>query len=183
MSATTGSRPTDEFGPRYVDGRFVPSRAVPFSEALDQLIAQIRAGQAPNLGRFCAYCCAPLTRDLRRCSTCGTAVADAPPRDKISRALARLYTAKRKREARFVHGAAWLGLIIGTLITLGLIIVLPSWTKFLAVVFLIVGSYFIATYLANVVVQDYAYRNGLAFFAEGWRGYLAERELGALNDD
>ena len=86
---------------------------MPFSETLDELIAEVRAGNAPNLGRFCGYCYTPLEPQGSVCSTCATSVTQTPPREKISRTLAKTYTAKRKREARYVHGAAWLGITIG----------------------------------------------------------------------
>lgn len=166
-----------------VGGEFVPTREVPFSDALDRLIAEIRAGRAPNLGRFCGYCCTPLESRATSCPTCGTSTAATAPRDKIPRPLAAVYTAKRKREGRWVHAAAWSGLVIGTLISLVLILVLPGWTKFLAVVFMIGGSYFIATYLGNVLVQDRAYRDGLRYFARGWEDYRVRRDQGLLDDE
>ena len=168
--------------PTIVDGEFVPTRDVPFSLALDELIAQIRAGEAPNLGRFCGYCCTPLGSGAQSCPTCGTEVRELATREKISRPLAEIYTAKRKREGRWVHSAAWAGLILGTIISVGLIIVLPNWTKVFAIIFMILGSYLIATYLGNYWVQDRAFRAGLRFFAAGWE-YSAERDRGALDDD
>lgn len=169
--------------PKIVGGEFVPTRDVPFSDALDRLIAEIRAGRAPNLGRFCGYCSTPLDSRAGSCPTCGTPTGDVPPREKIPRTLAAVYTAKRKREGRWVHAAAWAGLVIGTGISLVLILVLPGWTKFLAVVFMIGGSYFIATYLGNVLVQERAYRGGLRYFARGWADYQRRREQGALDED
>ena len=168
--------------PRIVDGTFVPTREVPFSESLDGLIAEISAARAPNLGRFCGYCCAPLGEGSA-CSTCGTLVRDRAPREKVSRELAKIYHAKRSREARFVHGAAWLGITVGVAIAIVLILVLPAWTKIFGVLFLIFGSYYIASYLGNVAVQDRAYRSGLRLFAERWQGYAAMREGGVSDDD
>ena len=110
--------------PRIVDGLFVPTREVPYSEALDGLIAEISDAKAPNLGRFCGYCCAPMG-DGSLCLTCGTHVSDRAPREKVSRELAKIYHAKRRREARLVHGAAWLGLTVGVAISIVLILVLP----------------------------------------------------------
>ena len=169
--------------PKIVDGRFVPTRDVPFSETLDQLIAEIRDGKAPNLGIFCDYCCTPLAGQQSRCPTCGTALAEHPPREKISRTLARIYTAKRKREARYVHGAAWSGILIGAAISIGLIIALPGWTKIFAIVFLIIGSYYVASYLGNVLVQGHAYRSGLRLFARHWHEYAQARRTGTVDDD
>ena len=165
-----------------MDGLFVPTREVPYSESLDGLIAEISAAKAPNLGRFCGYCCAPLG-DGSSCSTCGTSVSDRAPRDKVSRALAKIYHAKRSREARFVHGAAWLGITVGVAISIVLILVLPAWTKIFGVLFLIFGSYYLASYLGNVAVQDRAYRSGLRLFAERWQGYVATRARGVSDDD
>ena len=169
--------------PTIVDGDFVPTRTVPYSNALDEMIAEVRAGNAPNLGRFCGYCCTPLRKRMDVCPSCETSVDVVPARDKISRSLGQIYTEKRKKEARLVHGAAWAGLIFGTAISVGLIMVLPGLTKILAVVFMILGSYLIATYLGNYWIQDRAYRSGLRFFAQRWQQYLVDRESGELEDD
>lgn len=165
-----------------VDGVFMPAREIPFSAPLDALIAKIREAQAPNLGSFCGYCCSPLG-DTLVCSICGSSVRDYKPREKVSRELAQIYHAKRRREARFVHGAAWLGITLGVAISTVLILVLPAWTKVFGVLFLIFGSYYIASYLGNVAIQNYAYRSGLRLFAKRWHEYIATRRRGALNDD
>ena len=169
--------------PTMVDGEFVPTHAVPFSEALDAMIAEVRAGNAPNLGRFCGYCYTPLESKRDRCPTCGTTVAETAPREKISRTLAQVYTAKRKREGRYVHSAAWGGLLLGAAVAVGLILVLPGWTKVFAILFLIVGSYYIASYLGNVAVQNYAYRRGLEQFSVAWQEFLALRASGAEDEE
>ena len=169
--------------PTIVDGVFVPTREVPFSDALDVMIAEVRAGKAPNLGRFCGYCYTPLERKRRVCPTCGTLAEETPPREKIARTLAQVYTAKRKREGRYVHGAAWAGILFGAAVSVGLILVLPGWTKVFAILFLILGSYYIASYLGNVAVQDYAYRRGLQQFSVAWQEFLALRAAGAVEDE
>ena len=160
-----------------------PNPDLPFSPALDELIAEIRKGRAPNLGSFCGNCCAPLLAQDPRCTTCGSAVRDVPPRERISRALAAIYTHKRSREGRMVHAAAWFGIMLGVAISTVLIIVLPDWTKVFAILFLILGSYYIASYLGNVLIQDYAYRQGLRAFARAWARYRLDREQGLLDDD
>ena len=167
----------------YVDGEFVSTRDVPFSPSLDELIADIRSGQAPNLGRFCGYCCTPLGADSQRCATCDTRIDDVPPRSKIPRPLAAVYTRKRKIEARIIHSAAWLGIALGTGIGSGLILALPSWTKIVGVIFLLAGSFYIASYFGNVLAQNYAYRRGFKAFAQRWQEYLRARASGAAEDD
>ena len=47
-----------------VDGEFIPSPEIPFSDTLDELIAEIRAGRAPNLGRFCGFCSTPIREGM-----------------------------------------------------------------------------------------------------------------------
>jgi hypothetical protein len=168
---------------RYDDGEFVATPDVPFSEALDKLIAEIRDGKAPNLGRFCGYCATPLTPAAERCPTCATETETLAPRDKIPRPLAAVYTRKRKVEARIIHSAAWLGITIGAAISIGLILVLPSWTKVFAVIFLIVGSFYIASYMGNVLAQNYAYRRGLRSFAARWQECQRALEAGEVTDD
>lgn len=168
---------------RYDEGEFVATREVPFSAALDKLIAEVRQGNAPNLGRFCGYCATPLTPAAERCPTCTTETETVAPREKIPRPLAAVYTRKRKVEARIIHSAAWLGITIGAAISIGLILVLPNWTKIFAVIFLVVGSFYIASYMGNVLAQNYAYRRGLRTFAARWQEYQRALEAGEVNND
>ena len=164
--------------PQFRDGEFVPTREVPFSDELDQLIAEIRKGEAPNLGRFCGRCCAPLG-DADSCSTCGEHVGATEPVEKIDRELAAIYTAKRKREGLFVHLAAWAGILLATALSVLMIYLFADaglWVIVLGLLVLIVGGYFAGVYFGNVLIQDRAYRSGLEMFARRWEAYLAERE-------
>ena len=165
--------------PRYEAGEFVPSREVPFSRDLDELIHEIRAGNAPNIGRFCGYCSAPLGQ-LERCDLCGEPESRTPAVDKIDRELAQIYVAKRKREALFVHSGAWIGILLATAVSIGLIMVLPGWTKGFAILTLVVGGYFAGVFCGNVLAQVPAYRSGLKLFARRWRDYAAARGISRL---
>ena len=160
--------------PRFEQGEFVPSREVPFSSDLDRLIHEIRSGEAPNIGRFCGYCCAPLGK-RSDCEVCGEHTTSTAPLDKIDRELAQIYVAKRKREALFVHSGAWLGILLATGVSIGLIMVLPSWTKAFAILTLVLGGYFAGVFFGNVLAQMPAYRSGLKLFAIRWGEYVAGR--------
>lgn len=161
--------------PTFRDGEFVPSREVPFSRELDELIHEIRAGDAPNIGRFCGYCCAPLGR-ASRCEVCGETAAQTEPLDKIDRDLAQIYVAKRKREALFVHCGAWTGILLATALSVLLIVFLPGWTKVFAIMTLVLGGYFAGVFFGNVLAQMPAYRSGLNLFARRWSEYAASRD-------
>ena len=164
--------------PTFVDGEFQPSRAVPFSRELDELIHEIRAGEAPNIGRFCGYCCAPLGR-ASSCEVCGESASRTAPLEKIDRELAQIYVAKRKREALFVHGFTWTGILLMTGLAVLLMVVLPGWTKIFAIMTLVLGGYFAGVFFGNVLAQTPAYRSGLRLFARRWSEYAAAaRELG-----
>lgn len=167
---------------RIVDGEFIPSPEIPFSDTLDELIAEIRAGRAPNLGRFCGFCSTPIREGMERCSICRMVVREWPALSKIPRPLAAVYTKRRRREARIIHGAACLGLAIGVALAFGLALLLPGWTKIFAILFMVIGSIYIASYLGNVLVQSYAYTAGLKVFARGWQEYLQAHEDGALDE-
>ena len=158
--------------PIYRDGDFVPTREVPFSTELDEMIAEIRAGQAPNIGRFCGYCSAPLGQS-ESCAICGEPTERTPAADKIDRELAAIYTAKRKREGLYVHLAAWGGILLATALSILMIWVLPGWTKAFAVIFLVLGGYFAGVFFGNVLIQGYAYRAGLRMFAQRWAEWRA----------
>lgn len=162
----------------YRDGDFVPTREVPFSAELDQLIAEIRAGNAPNIGRFCGYCSAPLGNE-DQCQVCGETTNETPSVDKIDRDLAQIYHAKRKREGLYVHLAAWAGILVATAISIIMIWFLPGWTKAFAIVFLVLGGYFAGVFFGNVLIQGYAYRAGLRMFAQRWSEWLAEPRPGS----
>ena len=158
--------------PTFRDGDFVPTREVPFSTELDQTIAEIRAGNAPNIGRFCGYCSAPLGK-AERCSVCGEPTEQTPAVDKIDRDLAQIYLAKRKREGLYVHLAAWSGILLATGLSILMILLLPGWTKVFAIIFLVLGGYFAGVFFGNVLVQGYAYRAGLKMFAKRWAQWRA----------
>ena len=164
--------------PTYRDGDFVPSRDVPFSSDLDQLIAEIRAGNAPNIGRFCGYCCAPLGAEpddvAQTCGVCGESTEQTPAVDKIDRDLAQIYHAKRKREGLYVHLAAWSGIILATGLTILMILLLPGWTKVFAIAFLVLGGYFMGVFFGNVLIQGFAYRAGLNMFAKRWAAWQSQ---------
>lgn len=170
--SSAGSGPAE---PRFEDGVFVPTRGVPFSEELDELIAEIRGGRAPNLGRFCGWCSAPLGQ-VERCGVCGESTDETPAAEKIDRDLAGIYQAKRKREALLVHSAAWAGILLATGLSILLILVLPGWTKAFAIIELVLGGYFAGVFFGNVLVQNRAYRAGLRMFALRWHEWRLERE-------
>ncbi len=158
--------------PTYQDGDFVPTRDVPFSSELDELIAEIRAGRAPNIGRFCGYCSAPLGQE-ESCGVCGETTSNIPASDKIDRDLAQIYHAKRKREGLYVHLAAWSGILLATALSILMILLLPGWTKVFAIVFLVLGGYFAGVFFGNVLIQGFAYRAGLNMFAKRWAEWRA----------
>lgn len=169
---------TMQAAPQYRDGEFVPTRDVPFSDELDQLIAEIRKGEAPNLGRFCGRCCAPLG-DADSCRTCGEPVGATEPVGKIDRELAAIYTAKRKREGLFVHLAAWTGILLATALSVLLIYFFAEagiWVVALGLLILIAGGYFAGVFFGNVLIQDRAYRSGLEMFARRWCEYRDGRD-------
>ena len=160
--------------PTFENGEFVPSRDVPFSPELDALIHEIRAGEAPNIGRFCGYCSAPLGQ-AAGCEVCGESTSRTEPLDKIDRELAQIYVAKRKREALFVHIGAWTGILLATALSILLIVFLPGWTKVFAIMTLVLGGYFAGVFFGNVLAQTPAYRSGLKLFAQRWSEYAATR--------
>ena len=172
MSAMSTQTASSIPEPTYRDGDFVPTRDVPFSAELDEMIAEIRAGNAPNIGRFCGYCSAPLGQE-DSCGVCGETTDRTPAVDKIDRDLAQIYHAKRKREGLYVHLAAWTGILLATGLSILMILFLPGWTKVFAIVFLVLGGYFAGVFFGNVLIQGFAYRAGLKMFARRWTEWRA----------
>ena len=80
-----------------------------FSPRLDEVMAAMIKGEAPNAGRFCGYCYTPLSKTANACSHCGTATADYAPVDRLPREFGQLYRRMRKRENLIVNSFAFAG--------------------------------------------------------------------------
>ena len=72
------------------------SPALPvFSERLDEVMAAMLDGRAPNVGRFCGYCYTPLGKRWEECPHCRRTTADFAPVAKIPAEFFDLYRRMR----------------------------------------------------------------------------------------
>ena len=84
-----------------------------FSPRLDELMAAMIKGTAPNVGRFCGYCYTPLGKKREECRHCGTSTSDYAPVEKLPMEFGALYRRMRKRESLIVNSFAFAGLGLG----------------------------------------------------------------------
>jgi len=94
-----------------------PASEIPvFSPRLDEVMAAMLKGTAPNAGRFCGYCYTPLGKRSDECGHCGHETAAYVPLPKLPRGLFELYSRMRKRESLIVNAFAFAGLALGLLL-------------------------------------------------------------------
>ncbi len=147
-----------------------------FSPRLQELMAEILAGRAPNAGRFCGACFHPLAGGEASCPHCGMGVGQVPPAERIPWEVVDMFRAQRWREALAVRGMAYAGLAGGIVLAL-----LPIafwgvqwWTALL--LFLILGvAYIGAANLANTLGDALGYRWGRAVLRRRWQRFAGVR--------
>lgn len=153
-----------------------------FSPRLDEVMAAMIKGEAPNAGRFCGYCYTPLSKTATACSHCGTATADYAPVDRLPREFGQLYRRMRKRESLIVNSFAFAGLGLGVLIFIGLVAVAvylmdaSLWMLGFATLVLLVGGRVFAGILGGWIGDDIGYRYARRKLAEEWPEYERWRD-------
>ncbi len=153
-----------------------------FSPRLDELMASMLAGEAPNVGRFCGYCYTPLSRKAEACPHCGRTTAQFEPVAKIPIDFFDLYRRMRKREAIIVNTFAFAGLALGLLLFILLVALAvyrlhqSLWALGGATVALIVGGRIFAGllggWIGDSIGYDYAHRKLIV----EWQDYERARE-------
>ena len=81
-----------------------------FSTRLDEIMAAMMRGEAPNVGRFCGYCYTPVGKREDVCAHCGRTTAEYAPVAKLPLDFIALYRRMRKRESLIVNSFAFAGL-------------------------------------------------------------------------
>jgi hypothetical protein len=163
----------------------------PYLERLQEKMEERLARKVPSRGRFCGFCYGRLREDDECCPFCGTPAADdGPPAagrrpvEEIPQPVLRAYQARQKTEARWVHGGAFVGLIIASV----LFIVLELWGPgplghpAAGFVVLIFGGYLLAQLFGTVIGAQIGYRAGAKRRDELWGRFLAERDGGRRED-
>ncbi len=153
-----------------------------FSPRLDEVMSSILRGEAPNVGRFCGYCYAPLGKDSRVCAHCGRATAEYDPVAMIPADVFALYKRMRRREAIIVNSFAFTGLGLGLLLFIVLVAVAvyrfdaSLWMMAAATAVLIVGGRIFAGLLGGWIGDSIGYDFAHGKLVLEWQRYERERE-------
>ncbi len=153
-----------------------------FSKRLDDIMAAMLQGEAPNVGRFCGYCYTPVGKREDVCANCGRTTAEYAPVAKLPLDFIALYKRMRKRESLIVNTFAFAGLSLAVLMFIGLVALAvyrfdqSLWWLAGATVALIVGGRVFAGllggWIGDSVGYDYAHRK----LIDEWHEYEAQRE-------
>lgn len=147
-----------------------------FSERLDEVMAAMIKGEAPNVGRFCGYCYTPLTKKADACTHCAKMTSDYAPLANIPSDFFDLYRRMRKRESLVVNSFAFAGLGLGLVLFIALVAVAvyrlnaSFWALAGATAVLIIGGRVFAGilggWIGDSIGYDYAHRKLVAEWHE-----------------
>ena len=152
------------------------------SERLEAFLDQLREGATPNFGSFCGSCYNPLPAGHERCDHCGLELRDRPPVTSVPAEVIEMHRRKQRRESLIVNSFAYLGLLLGVAIFVGLVAIDvfylggALWLLVLSVVVLLLGSRLLAGILGGVIGDELGYRYASRRLAEEWAAYVAQRE-------
>lgn len=156
-----------------------------FSERLLAVLDSIFKGEAPNVGRFCGYCYTPIDPQRTQCPNCGRAVPDHPPVERVPSEVLEMFRRLRRRESLVVNSFAYLGLLSGVLIFIGVFYVIFTlgasiWWYVFDIVLLFVLARVLAGVAGGVVGDELGFRYARRKLVEEWRAYEATRRSGAI---
>ena len=153
-----------------------------FSQRLDDVMAAMIKGEAPNAGRFCGYCYTPLRKSADVCAHCGTSVAEYEPVAALPRELGALYRRMRKRESLIVNSFAFGGLFLGVVVFIGLVALAvyvydqSLWLLGFATLVLLVGGRVFAGILGGWIGDNIGYNYAHRKLIDEWHAYERERD-------
>jgi hypothetical protein len=154
-----------------------------FSPRLDELMAAMIKGQAPNVGRFCGYCYTPLTKKATACEHCARTTVEWAPVDKLPMEFGALYRRMRKRESLIVNSFAFAGLGLGVLLFVALVAVAvykmdqSLWMLGFATVVLMVGGRVFAGLLGGWIGDSVGYNFAHRRLIDEWIEYERDRDI------
>lgn len=153
-----------------------------FSERLDELMAAMLKGDAPNAGRFCGYCYSPLGKKADACAHCNTSTSDRAPVAKIPTDFFPLYQRMRKRESLIVNSFAFAGLTLALVLFIALVALVvyqfdaSAWGLAGATAVLLIGGRIFAGilggWIGDAIGYDYAHKR----LVLEWQVYERERD-------
>ncbi len=153
-----------------------------FSERLDEVLAMMIKGDAPNAGRFCGNCYTPLGKKVQECPHCALATSEATTIARVPPEVIAMYRRMRKRESLIVNSFAFAGLFLGVLLFGAMVAVAVyrmdgSWIMLtFSLVALLVGGRVFAGILGGWIGDDIGYRSAHRKLVLEWEGYSRERD-------
>ncbi|WP_322795523.1 hypothetical protein [Tepidiforma sp.] len=150
----------------------------PYVDRLQEKMEERLARRVPASGRFCGFCYARLRAEDTVCPFCGTATAEREPVSEIPQEVLRLYLAKQKTEARWVHGGAFFGLVVASALFIWMVIWGPGILGHPALAFgvLLLGGYVLAQLFGTFIGAQIGYRKGARRRDAMWAEFLARRD-------
>lgn len=152
-----------------------------FSPRLDELMAAMLKGEAPNAGRFCGYCYTPLRKRADACEHCGRSVLEWAPVAKLPPEFGALYKRMRRRESLIVNAFAFAGLALGVLL-FGIVVAIAVYPLdgsipmlVFSLVVLLAGGRVFAGLLGGWIGDDIGYNYARRKLAVEWTAYDADR--------
>ena len=154
-----------------------------FSPRLDELMAAMIKGEAPNVGRFCGYCYTPLGKKSDACAHCNATTSDYPPVAKLPMEFGALYRRMRKRESLIVNSFAFAGLGLGVLLFIVLVAIAvyvfnqSLWMLAFATLVLMVGGRVFAGLLGGWIGDNVGYNYARKKLIAEWHEYERQRDI------
>jgi len=154
-----------------------------FSPRLDEVMASMLKGEAPNVGRFCAHCYTPLTKSAQTCPHCGFETAARPPLPKLPPEIFALYRRMRRRESLIVNSFAFAGLGIGLVLFVVLVALAvyrfeQSWAMLaVALAVLLVGGRVFAGILGGWIGDQIGYDFARKRLVAEWEEFERQRDV------
>lgn len=150
----------------------------PYLDKLQEKMEERLARRVPATGRFCGFCYARLREADTRCGFCGTMTSERPTVAEIPQDVLRLYKKKQKTESSWVHGGAFFGLILSSMMFIWLELWGPGILGHPATGFaaLIGGGYLLAQLFGTFIGAQIGYRKGARKRDDLWAKFLAARD-------
>lgn len=149
----------------------------PYLERLQAKMDERLDRKVPPRGRFCGFCFGRLQAADVRCPYCGRDLEAVGTAGEVPPEVLRIYSTKRRIEARWVHAGAMFGLAIASLLFLLLVVWGPGVLGHPGVAFVVLigGGYLLAQLFGTVIGAQIGYRRAVRRRAEMWEAYLARR--------
>jgi hypothetical protein len=161
-----------------------PGASRVFSARLDAFLSALDEGEAPNFGRFCAFCYTPLPPDFDACDNCGQSTSKRAPIESLPAVMLEMHRRKMKRESVIVNSFAFFGLGLGLALFLGMVAInvllleKALWFFLIAFFTFLIGSRVLAALFGGIIGDEIGFRYANKRLSEDWAAHVHERETG-----